>query len=608
MAIDRKKIKICLIGADGSGKTSISTILNKELPLSDIVWCGAESYIMRPIRYFLSLLSKTSRYTKQENLDNNSYRDFRSKRASFISQFSFLEPVYIFFVMLDYRLQYIFKVVKKTNTDYIILDRYFFDVAVNIAVTLDWDKEKLIRFIRKELASYLIPEARFYIKVPPQISMERKSDIPNLEYIISRNSLYDAIAKEFNFIEIDGTSDLTITSSKILRDIDEISKSKKIIYIHSNNDDVGGADFCLGRMCGEVNKNKNYNSFTLLRLDTEISNKYKDYGSFCVTRNFIRPQKSRGLAPIILLPFRSISSLIFFMNFYRKQKPDWIHVNDLYDFIPAIAARILGIKTAFHIRMIVESKFQKYIYGFLVNNFSDITLSVSNAVRNHYFGTNINNKHKVLRDWTDDSLYKKAKIYNKPKEYLGFDKVIIMVGRIEAWKGQHIFIEAIKKIINYIDETIGIFIVGGHVEGSSNIKYYNKIKNEAHSLNIHMLGNREDVFALLTHANVSVHASITPDPFPGVVVESMMTSTYCIGSNSGGVSEMIEDGISGSLFTPKNSDELAKILVWAIENEDKTTEIASNGSISIRELTNKKVIMDRLLSYYKPSQELNYES
>ena len=113
MAIDRKKIKICLIGADGSGKTSISTILNKELPLSDIVWCGAESYIMRPIRYFLSLLSKTSRYTKQENLDNNSYRDFRSKRASFISQFSFLEPVYIFFVMLDYRLQYIFKVVKK---------------------------------------------------------------------------------------------------------------------------------------------------------------------------------------------------------------------------------------------------------------------------------------------------------------------------------------------------------------------------------------------------------------------------------------------------------------------------------------------------------------
>ena len=563
---------------------------------------------MKPIRYFLSLLSKTSRYTKQENLDNKSYMDFKSKRALFISRFSFLKPVYIFFVMVDYKFQYIFKAVKNTNADYIILDRYLFDVAVNIAVTLNWDKEKLISFIRKELASYFIPEARFYIKVPPEISMERKTDIPNLEYIISRNSLYDAIAKEFNFIEIDGTNSLNMTSSKILRHIDEISRSKKIIYIHSNNDDVGGADFCLGRMCGEVNKDKNYNSFTLLRLDTQISDRYKDYGSFCVIRNFIRPQKSRGFIPIIFLPFRSISSFIFFINFYRKQKPDWVHVNDLYDFIPAIAARILGIKTAFHIRMIVESKFQKYIYGFLVNNFSDITLSVSHAVKNHYFGTSRNNKHKVLRDWNDDSLYNKTKIYKKPKEYSGFEKVIIMVGRIEAWKGQHIFLDAIKKIINCIDESTGIFIVGGHVEGSSNIKYYNKIKKEADNLNINMLGNREDVFALLTHANISVHASITPDPFPGVVVESMMTSTYCIGSNSGGVSEMIEDGISGSLFEPKNSDELAKILAWAIKNEGKTSEMASNGSKSIRELTNKKVIMAQLLDFYKPSKGLSYES
>ena len=62
--------------------------------------------------------------------------------------------------------------------------------------------------------------------------MERKTDIPNLEYIISRNSLYDAIAKEFNFIEIDGTNSLNMTSSKILRHIDEISEIKKN-YIYS---------------------------------------------------------------------------------------------------------------------------------------------------------------------------------------------------------------------------------------------------------------------------------------------------------------------------------------------------------------------------------------
>ena len=52
MTANRKKTRICLIGTDGSGKTSISTILNKELPSSELVWCGAESYLMKPIRYF----------------------------------------------------------------------------------------------------------------------------------------------------------------------------------------------------------------------------------------------------------------------------------------------------------------------------------------------------------------------------------------------------------------------------------------------------------------------------------------------------------------------------------------------------------------------------
>ena len=76
--------------------------------------------------------------------------------------------------MVDYKFQYIFKAVKNTNADYIILDRYLFDVAVNIAVTLNWDKEKLISFIRKELASYFIPEARFYIKVPQKFQWKEK--------------------------------------------------------------------------------------------------------------------------------------------------------------------------------------------------------------------------------------------------------------------------------------------------------------------------------------------------------------------------------------------------------------------------------------------------
>ena len=53
-----KQLLVCLIGADGSGKTTLGNRLVDELAGdASCVWLGAESILMRPVRAILRSLS-----------------------------------------------------------------------------------------------------------------------------------------------------------------------------------------------------------------------------------------------------------------------------------------------------------------------------------------------------------------------------------------------------------------------------------------------------------------------------------------------------------------------------------------------------------------------
>lgn len=598
---EKKQIKVCLIGTDGSGKTTLSSNVNSRLNSSKIIWCGAESYLMKPIRYVLSSLSGVKRFSTTEKVSNEAFQDSVRRRSDFVKRVSFLEWIYIFFVMIDYRFQYLIRMARNKNPDYLIMDRYIFDVALNLAVVLSWSDEKMINFLRSRLTNYYVPDCCFYVKVPPEISFSRKKDIPNIEYIKTRTHLYDLIAKEFDFTVLDGCDDIIKNSTLMTQMITDAYSAQKITYIHSNNYDVGGADYCLARMCGSINKTKKFRAYTLLRLPTKILTKYRDEGSFALLGKYARPQFSKGVLGLILFPIYAVTSAVFFYRFLKCQKPDWVHVNDLYDFIPALIAKFLNIKVAYHIRMIRESKFEKRLFSLLISFVATSSMSVSNSVKNNYFRNEYGPfkcEHTVIRDWTDDSLYQLKTMYPKPKCFEDFSKVIVMVGRLEMWKGQHVFLDALKLIESSELENVGVFIIGGDVVGSSKERYAEEVKKSAAELGVHMLGERSDVPALLSNANISIHASVTPDPFPGVVVESLMTGVYCIGANGGGVPEMIENGFSGALFSVGNPSDLADKIKWALNHPSESREIAKKGSETIRKLTSKSIILDNLTKLY----------
>lgn len=73
----------------------------------------------------------------------------------------------------------------------------------------------------------------------------------------------------------------------------------------------------------------------------------------------------------------------------------------------------------------------------------------------------------------------------------------------------------------------------------------------------------------MSRAMALVMPSIWYENFPRVLVEAMGCGLPVIASRIGALAELIQDGETGILFTPGDSDDLARKLAWAAANPDK---------------------------------------
>ena len=124
--------------------------------------------------------------------------------------------------------------------------------------------------------------------------------------------------------------------------------------------------------------------------------------------------------------------------------------------------------------------------------------------------------------------------------------------RIEEQKGQHLIMEAMHKIKPIITQ---LLVIGY----SMNKHYMERIKNLI--LNYNLQNNVkffnfvEKPMLLMPYFDLIILPTYE-ETFGLVVAESMMMNVPVIGSNSGGVPEIIQDETNGLMFETRNSDSL----------------------------------------------------
>lgn len=166
------------------------------------------------------------------------------------------------------------------------------------------------------------------------------------------------------------------------------------------------------------------------------------------------------------------------------------------------------------------------------------------------------------------------------RKTLGFkqdDFIVGLIGRLEPFKGQHLLIDAIH-IAKQNKQTIKALIIGHEMNNG----YREELKQQAETLgileNIVFKDFSHEPQQLMQLCDCVVLATVN-EAFGLVLPEAMRAGIAVIGSNSGGVLEIIDHQKTGLLFESQNENSLYQQISYFYENSDVKEKIAAQGKI-----------------------------
>ena len=169
---------------------------------------------------------------------------------------------------------------------------------------------------------------------------------------------------------------------------------------------------------------------------------------------------------------------------------------------------------------------------------------------------------------------------DRKRQELGLSEhepVIGIFGRLQRWKGQHVFLRALALLAGKGVRFTGL-VVGGTMFGIEP-EYAEELKHLADSEQlagrVRFPGNISNPADWMNACDVVVHASIEPEPWGLVVAEAMACGRAVIASSAGGPLEMVEHKRTGWLVDPGDEVALAAWLEILLANPTLRTELGA---------------------------------
>ena len=268
--------------------------------------------------------------------------------------------------------------------------------------------------------------------------------------------------------------------------------------------------------------------------------------------------------------------------------------------------------TTFHGTYNFTNKFKKFYNSIMLR--SKLTIAGSNFIFGH-INENYHeflNKKKKLRvifrginiDYFNQkniSILKQEKL--KKEWNLDQNKfTILMPGRLTAWKGQEKFIEALNILLEDYNITNFQAILLGSDQGR---KVYSKkllslVERYSLTKKIKFIDHCREMPLAYSLADVVVSASVEPEAFGRVAVESQSMGKPIIASNIGGSKETVLNKKSGFLYKHDDPRDLAKNLNTVIQlNQEELKLIGNEGRKNVTKKFDVEVMCDSNLREYK---------
>jgi len=238
--------------------------------------------------------------------------------------------------------------------------------------------------------------------------------------------------------------------------------------------------------------------------------------------------------------------------------------------------------TTFHGTYNFKNSLKKYYNSIMLK--SDLIIAGSNFIFSHINENyseylNFNKKFLVIFRGINTEYFNPSKIHQTDQKKLiskwNINKekpLILLPGRLTFWKGQEMFIEAIRLVKEKMPEKPFCAVILGSDQGRNVYKKKLLRLVEQYRLNdyIKFFDKCELMPLAYQISDIVVSTSIEPEAFGRVSVEAQSMEKPIIASNIGGSKETIIDDKTGFLFEAQKPEELSKKIIHVLNLDEST--------------------------------------
>lgn len=262
---------------------------------------------------------------------------------------------------------------------------------------------------------------------------------------------------------------------------------------------------------------------------------------------------------------------------------DIIHSNTSVINIGALISKYSGVPHIWHLREFGDLDFNMHflepksrVYKFM-NMYTEKFICISKAIRQHYDSLAQEKKVLIYNGVGNDNIIdiSEKKINDKVS--------ILIAGRVSPEKGQHEAVTACEELLKQGVSQFELYIAGGD-------KLYFNVSKQMEN-HLHILGKIKNMPEIRKGIDIELVCS-RAEAFGRVTVEAMLAGIPVIGSNTGGTTELINDGVDGFLYEKGNTHQLAEKLRILIEDK----ELRMGMGVEAQKKAKQQFLIERCVS------------
>ncbi len=292
----------------------------------------------------------------------------------------------------------------------------------------------------------------------------------------------------------------------------------------------------------------------------------------------------------------------FFPRLHRLLKSERVRITISHGFSTGVAARLVGLAAGVPIRILAEhSTGERDMSPFKhrVNRALETLASAHVAVAHGQVDYLVHTKGiprakiTVIPNGVDPRHFERADARGPMRASLGIEATAPVVGILAALrpeKDHRTFLLAARFVADALPEARFLIAGTGPLEPD--------LRREIHALDLEgrafLLGARRDVPELLAAFDVSVLASTDVETLPMAFLESMAAGLPLVGTEVGGIPEIIREGENGRIVRPRDAEGLAAALLELLRDPQLRARM---GEASRRIVLERFSLATMIISY-----------